>query len=732
MPGPNYYDIVFVADCRFSGGTSTALANEIEAAWSEGYRCGLIHVAGAVLRRPGNFHHKIRDAIDKGRIAWLDPAAAIDCGLVLVHHPMILADPLARPLRIRSDHAVLIAHHPPLDGLGHVEYDVRAQVSAIASSIGRAPEVAPVGPNVRAAFSKVPVDGVDIMPRDWNNLVDVSRWPCAQAARPGTPFVIGRHSRPDPLKWPDSAADILAAYPALSSFRVRILGAGAFLRQMLPEIPPNWECLPFGGEDPASFLASLNAYVYFHSARWIEAFGYGVLEALAAGLPTLLPASFQALFGEGALYCDAPDVAAMLANLASDLPAWRRQQQAARAVVHERFSTEQFGRRLRELYSLRPHRRARGVRPAPVKDRKQPHVVLFVSSNGVGLGHLTRQLAIARHLSSRIRPVFFTLSRAAALVRHFGYLVEHTSFHRYVQTSPERWNPFFARELREAIAFHEAEAVIFDGNVPYSGLIEAMRAIPKSGRIWIRRGMWREHHGGALDREANFASVIEPGELAGEDDDGPTRPARDKVVAVDPILLVSPAERFTRAAARETLGVEGARRLVAVQLGAGNNFDFAPVRAALIASLLRHDDVEVLEFESPIVEHPSATLSLGPRHRVVRVYPSYRCSTAFDGAFSAAGYNSFHENVLGAVPTIFIPNDAEEMDRQGTRAAWAARRGLAGVLNSRDMEGVDRAVDALLDPEAGRNMAARCRQLAGGDGARAAARFIEESLLSAR
>ena len=46
-------------------------------------------------------------------------------------------------------------------------------------------------------------------------------------------------------------------------------------------------------------------------------------------------------------------------------------------------------------------------------------------------------------------------------------------------------------------------------------------------------------------------------------------------------------------------------------------------------------------------------------------------------AIAAAGYNTFHEQVLGAIPTLFVPNEADEMDLQASRARWAelTRRG---------------------------------------------------------
>ena len=38
------------------------------------------------------------------------------------------------------------------------------------------------------------------------------------------------------------------------------------------------------------------------------------------------------------------------------------------------------------------------------------HRVLFVTSNGTGLGHLTRTMAIARRLDERFQPLILTLS----------------------------------------------------------------------------------------------------------------------------------------------------------------------------------------------------------------------------------------------------------------------------------------------------------------------------------
>ena len=61
--------------------------------------------------------------------------------------------------------------------------------------------------------------------------------------------------------------------------------------------------------------------------------------------------------------------------------------------------------------------RALSATPAPGADRPR---ILFTTSNGTGLGHLTRSMAIARRLGDEVEPLFLTLSAAAPVVEADG------------------------------------------------------------------------------------------------------------------------------------------------------------------------------------------------------------------------------------------------------------------------------------------------------------------------
>ena len=115
--------------------------------------------------------------------------------------------------------------------------------------------------------------------------------------------------------------------------------------------------MPFGARDVPAFLAELDVFLHFPHADYIEEFGRAPMEAMAAGVPVILPPEFEPTFGAAALYA-APDggLAAGRAALARPRTSGRRApRRAAPSSRHLR---------LRRL--PRPPRPARGRRePAP-------------------------------------------------------------------------------------------------------------------------------------------------------------------------------------------------------------------------------------------------------------------------------------------------------------------------------------------------------------------------------
>src|SRR5262245_61923508 len=92
--GCSRFDILFVADPRFEGGTSTALKEEIEASHRAKLRTGLLMVKGSLLGRANLWMHPdIRALVDTGAVEIVDHQTGIAVDLTIVHHPTIFALP---------------------------------------------------------------------------------------------------------------------------------------------------------------------------------------------------------------------------------------------------------------------------------------------------------------------------------------------------------------------------------------------------------------------------------------------------------------------------------------------------------------------------------------------------------------------------------------------------------------------------------------------------------------
>src|SRR5256885_9815974 len=268
-------------------------------------------------------------------------------------------------------------------------------------------------------------------------------------------------------------------------------------------------------------------------------------------------------------------------------------------------------------------------------DRKR---ILFVTSNGTGLGHLTRSMAIARRLGPEVEPLFFTLSEAASVVREVGFAVEYMASHGSPGAGDDwRWSRRLGVRLRAVIAEAQPRALVFDGILPYDPLLAAMRAVPL--KIWCRRGLWRPGASAVpLSRSGRFDAVLEPGELAAAEVGGPTAAWRREAHTVAPIVFSRDEEILPRAEAERELGLEPGMTNVLVQLGQGA--EVGPAAERCLRALAGRDAVQVAAASSTIatlLDVAPGVVGLGQN------YPMSRFYAAFDAAVSAAGYNAFHE-----------------------------------------------------------------------------------------
>lgn len=346
--------------------------------------------------------------------------------------------------------------------------------------------------------------------------------------------------------------------------------------------------------------------------------------------------------------------------------------------------------------------------------------ILFATSNGTGLGHLNRSMAIARRLPDGIEPVFFTLSQAAPVVAASGFRVEYfPSYRRPASGSDWQWNLRLRRRLEELLEEEGPDLVVFDGVHPYRALTHVLSARGAPASVWCRRPLWRAGSAKApLRRTGAFDAVLEPGELAAERDKGPTADRREEVIAVDPIVFCDEDELLGREAAAEELGLDPKRTTALVNLGQGAATAGAVAR--VLRALAAEPDLQVAALRSSIgpgLEVPEGVTLLDS------TFPMSRYFRAFDLAAAAAGYNSFHELIAFAVPTLFVPM-ARNTDDQAARAAWAAEAGVARGIDGPSDERLEAELEALIDPDVRAEIRAACEAVEGSNGALAAARAL--------
>ena len=345
--------------------------------------------------------------------------------------------------------------------------------------------------------------------------------------------------------------------------------------------------------------------------------------------------------------------------------------------------------------------------------------ILFVSSNGTGLGHLTRSMAIARRLD-RLDPLFVTLSGAAPVVREQGFPVEYiASYSTPGAGSDWRWSRRLRGRLRTVFAEAAPDVIVFDGAHPYQGLIDALGAAHGAKRVWCRRPMWKPgSNRGALERESFFDAVLEPGEFAESEDRGPTVERREAAHRVAPIVLVDDADLLDRREAAGELGLDPEATCILVNLGQGA--EVRELAERCVTHLAGRDGVQVAVLSSAIaagLDVPDGVVHLRS------TYPISRCFRAFDAAVAAAGYNAYHELIRLGVPTLFAPM-LRQTDDQAARARFAEHSGVGLALAPGARP--DAALEELLDPAAREHMGERLRELRPDNGAPAAAAWLDE------
>ncbi len=360
-----------------------------------------------------------------------------------------------------------------------------------------------------------------------------------------------------------------------------------------------------------------------------------------------------------------------------------------------------------------------------------------MTTNGTGMGHLSRQVAIGAALAPTADPVLFSLSTAIAQVLGAGSSAtgggpaprgEYVpSYHRNWMPVPQ-WHGYLRDRLVALVRELDAQVVAFDGVAPYLGLLRARAMLPDVPFMWFRRGMWRPGSNTAALRAVPFFDVVvEPGDLAASADRGATA-GRTDAVAVPPVTAIGRLSQLDRAAALTGLGLDPERPAVLVNLGGwahrpgrpGGGWWSSPA-GIVVAALLAGTDWQIALIRTPILTAEVRAAQTDRLHVIGDVYPLAGYLRGFTAAVAEAGYNGFHELLLTAVPTLFLPKSTRT-DDQHARARWAAATGVG--LYAPERGDVPGQLARLMEQAVRVDLATVAAQLPREDGAAAAAELL--------
>lgn len=350
LPTKPHFDIIIASEFRMGGGSLNSCIEEIRASVAAGLRVGLVWMFRYDLegRKTYTAMPQVRELIDGVNVQSISFGEMATCDLLIVRYPPVLQHIQRYVPSIDAANIHVIVNQPPVSdyGPGGVKrYDLATCARNLRQMFGKDATWYPIGPNIRNALLDNHADelsAITLANDNWVNVIDVPNWMRADyRPDPRRPLRIGRHSRDNALKWPETREKLLAAYPQGGDVEVHVLGGITSLHAIMPNQPANWTVHDFGSMDPAEFLAQLDVFVYFHHRDWVESFGRTIFEAMATGVPVILPESYASVFGDSAIYATPETAIGIARDLCAD-PA-RYQTQVRHALD---FVSSQYGYRM--------------------------------------------------------------------------------------------------------------------------------------------------------------------------------------------------------------------------------------------------------------------------------------------------------------------------------------------------------------------------------------------------
>jgi len=363
-----------------------------------------------------------------------------------------------------------------------------------------------------------------------------------------------------------------------------------------------------------------------------------------------------------------------------------------------------------------------------------PHItaprLLFYTVNGLGLGHVTRQLAIARAVR-RARPLtqflFLTTSEADNVIYREGFpSVKLPSKSAIVRTGlrPRVFNKLTHSVVLSTVSAFNPAVMVVD-SFPAGASQELLPTLSwEMRRAFVFRAQQAER---AYDPFLQSALSAYDLCIIPHRDGTEEIPVPESVKQIwtGEIFIRSREDALTRDEAREVLGLPQDARVLYVSFGGGGE-DELQNALAITLEAARGLGWTLVVADAPLAATRAFEKSCDVDFVRIRHYPMAEYFNAFDAAVSAAGYNTAAELMHFGVPAILIPF-ARGLDDQFARVKKLESEGaaLAGTL---DTEQLRKQLIELMHTGVASRLSSKAKERVPNNGAAAAAEAILDLL----
>ena len=306
--------------------------------------------------------------------------------------------------------------------------------------------------------------------------------------------------------------------------------------------------------------------------------------------------------------------------------------------------------------------------------------ILFYTVNGLGLGHLTRCLSIARQLKkqdSSLVPLFFTASEGSHLLYQEGF-----AYYKVPSKTIARESKLLKRNL--AISYSEILTSIVNTYRPVALVVDtfplgsmndllSVLGLPlKWKKFFIHREQMNMDRN-KIETQNFYDYIIAPHSKGSAKIPVPVS-KRDDLFWSNEILIREKSELQSREEIKKKVGIAEDENLLFVNLGGGGDRttleNYKQIFDLILnsSSLVRQKKIRLFVPKPPLnsTNELKEIFSKLPTSAILHShFPLMELMPAFDYAISAAGYNTFHELLACGIPSIFIPKSRGYDDQYG-------------------------------------------------------------------